>query len=205
MNMPEPVSGGFWPGSVLRTALTAGARLLPLVAILWGLYLTGIARKSGEVNPKSDEQVKTRATLQPSQPGQPTSKPSPIIVVDATRVEDSTAPQQASPSVAHPLASSLPPYSATRYEATRKKLFGGCTGRLELTSSMLEFQCPDQADLIFPVAAIAKAHKNGVILKSGEKYHFMIADHTRGQVEDIFVSWLNRVHQIQQSSQVSSF
>jgi hypothetical protein len=91
-----------------------------------------------------------------------------------------------------------------RYEATRKKVFGGCTGQLELTGSRLHFRCPNQADLIFPVAAIAKAHKDGVVLKSGEKYHFIIANHTKGQVEAIFISWLNRVQQFPRPSRVSS-
>jgi hypothetical protein len=91
-----------------------------------------------------------------------------------------------------------------RYEATRKKVFGGCTGQLELTGSRLDFRCPNQADLIFPVAAIAKAHKDGVVLKSGEKYHFIIANHTKGQVEAIFISWLNRVQRFPQPSRVSS-
>jgi hypothetical protein len=93
-----------------------------------------------------------------------------------------------------------------RYEATHKKLFGGCTGKLELTSARLRFSCSNQADLIFPVDAIAKAHKDGVVLKSGEKYHFLIANHTKGQVEAIFTLWLNSVQQFQPpSSRESSF
>ena len=72
-------------------------------------------------------------------------------------------------------------------------MFGGCTGQLELSSSMLVFRCQDQADLILPVATIAKAHKDGIVLKSGEKYHFLIANHTREQVEAIFSSWLNPI------------
>jgi hypothetical protein len=91
-----------------------------------------------------------------------------------------------------------------RYEATRKKVFGGCTGQLELTGSQLAFHCADQPDLIFPVAAIAKAHKDGIVLRSGEKYHFLIANHSQGQVEAIFISWLNSVQQ-SEAGRVSSF
>ena len=89
----------------------------------------------------------------------------------------------------------VPRYLTTRFEATHKKAFGGCTGQLELTAARLHFSCPNQPDLNFPVDEIAKAHKDGVILKSGEKYHFAIANRTKDQVEALFVSWLNRVQQ----------
>jgi hypothetical protein len=202
INMPERVSRGSWLGSSWRTPLSAGAKLLPLIAVLWGLYLTGVGRRSGDANPKPDEQL---ATPHPSQPGQPIAKPSPIIPSVSARSRALTAPKQPRYAVAHSPASSVAPYPSIEYEATRKKVFGGCTGQLELTNAMLEFRCPDQADLVFPVAAIAKAHKDGVVLKSGEKYHFMIANHTQGQVEAIFVSWLNRVQQMPQPSRMSSF
>ena len=106
--------------------------------------------------------------------------------------------------------SNLPEFSALhyppmRYEATHKKAFGGCTGELELTSARLHFRCSNQAELNFRVDAIAKAHKDGVVLKSGEKYHFLIANHTKGQVEAIFILWLNRVQQFQRPSRESLF
>ena len=87
----------------------------------------------------------------------------------------------------------------TRFEATHKKVFGGCTGQLELTAARLHFTCPDQPDLNFPVDVIAKVHKDGVVLKSGEKYHFVIANHTKDQAEAIFESWLSRVQQMPQA------
>ena len=107
------------------------------------------------------------------------------------------------------VVSNLPGSSALhdhsmRYEATRKKAFGGCTGQLELTNVRLHFQCSNQADLNIPVHSIAKAHQDGVVLASGEKYHFLIANHTRDQVEAIFILWLNRVQRSQQPSRKSS-
>jgi hypothetical protein len=92
-----------------------------------------------------------------------------------------------------------------KYEATRKKAFGGCTGQLELTSAALHFRCSHQADLDIPVNSIAGTHKDGVVLESGEKYHFLIANHSKGQVEMIFNLWLNRVRQVRQASRESSF
>jgi hypothetical protein len=74
-------------------------------------------------------------------------------------------------------------------------VFGGCTGQLELTSARLHFRCANEADLNIPVGSIAKAHKDGVVLESGEKYHFLIANHTKGQVEAIFTQWLNSLQQ----------
>ena len=103
-------------------------------------------------------------------------------------------------------AAPVPRYTPVRFEATHKKMFGGCTGQLELTSARLHFSCPNQADLNFPIDAIAKAHKDGVVLKTGEKYHFVIANHSKDQVEAIFLSWVNRVQQFpQQASRTSSF
>jgi hypothetical protein len=55
------------------------------------------------------------------------------------------------------------------------------------------------------VGSIAKIHKDGVVLESGEKYHFLIANQTTGQVEMIFNLWLNRVRQSHSASQKSSF
>jgi hypothetical protein len=193
IDLPKRVSGDSWQKSNLRAPLSTLANFLPVIAIVSGLYLTGIGRKSGDTNPKQDERVTTRATPPPSQPGQTISKPSPIIAVGTVRADNSIKPEQTPDAFAHSPASSVPYYPAIRYEATRKKVFGSCTGRLELTNSRLRFRCPNKTDLIFPVATIAKANKDGVVLKSGEKYHFMIANHTKGQVEAIFVSWLNRV------------
>jgi hypothetical protein len=55
------------------------------------------------------------------------------------------------------------------------------------------------------VGSIAKVHKDGVVLESGEKYHFLIANHTKDQAEAIFILWLNGVQQSQQESRKSSF
>jgi hypothetical protein len=95
-------------------------------------------------------------------------------------------------------------YHSIKYEATHKKAFGGCTGQLELTSAALHFKCSHQADLDIPVKSIAGTHEDGVVLGSGEKYHFLIANHTRGQVEMIFNLWLNSVRQSHQVSRESS-
>jgi hypothetical protein len=136
---------------------------------------------------------------------QPLPKPSAILPADAARPKDSMVPRQAPNAVSNLPGFSALHYPPMRYEAIHKKVFGGCTGKLELTNARLHFRCSNQADLNFPVYAIAKAHKDGVVLKSGEKYHFQIANHTKGQVEAIFTLWLNRVQQFQQPSRESSF
>jgi hypothetical protein len=96
-------------------------------------------------------------------------------------------------------------YRSTKYEATHKKTFGECTGVLELTSARLHFRCSHKAELDIPVSSIAGTHKDGVVLESGEKYHFVIANHTKGQTEMIFNLWLNRVRQFEAQSEESSF
>jgi hypothetical protein len=199
-NGPRRVSGGSRPGPRLQISIDAGSTLLLVVAVAWMLYLGGNYKKAAVANRAQDQPLQTRATPQVSQPSPPVSMPSPVNPVDAARIDASSMPKQTPSVVPHSAALKTPRYPAMRYEATRKKVFGGCTGELELTGSRLQFRCPDQADLIFPVDAIAKAHKDGVVLKSGEKYHFTIANYTRGQVEEIFVSWLNSVQQFSQQS-----
>ena len=198
-------SGVSWPGSWPWSSAGAGAIFLLGIAILCGLYPSRNDKKSTAASPKSDDQLWSGPTSQPSSPVRPLSKPSPIIPADTARPKGSIVPGQA-PNA----GSNLPGFSALhyppmRYEATHKKAFGGCTGQLELTSARLHFRCSNQADLNFRVDAIPKAHKDGVVLKSGEKYHFLIANHTKGQVEAIFILWLNRVQQFQQPSRESSF
>jgi hypothetical protein len=95
-------------------------------------------------------------------------------------------------------------YQPLKYAATHKQAFGGCAGQLELTSAALHFRCLHQADLDIPVSSIAGIHKDGVVLASGEKYHFLIANQTKEQVEVIFNQWLNNVRQSHQASRESS-
>ena len=90
-----------------------------------------------------------------------------------------------------------------KYEATHKKMFGGCTGELELTGSGLRFNCPHGNGLNLPVGSIAKAHKDGIELKSGEKYHFTIENRTKEQVEAIFLSWVNTVQPLPQTNRAA--
>lgn len=205
INMPKELVVRSWQGSSSRISINAGARLLLVISALCGLYLVANGRKSAVANPKRDEQFQTGATPPPSQAAPPLSKPSPIIPADTARVEGSVVRKQTPDAVPHSAVSLASRYPPLRFEATRKKVFGGCTGQLELTGSGLRFRCPNQIELMFPVAAIAKAHKDGVVLKSGEKYHFMIANHTRGQVEAIFISWLDRVQHFPQPGRVSLF
>jgi hypothetical protein len=106
--------------------------------------------------------------------------------------------------------SSVPGFRAVydrpkEYVATHKKAFGACTGQLELTSAALHFRCSHQADLDIPVSSIARTHEDGVVLASGEKYHFLIANYTKDQVETIFNLWLNRVRQSHLARRESSF
>jgi hypothetical protein len=182
-------TGVSWPGFWPRSLAGAGPIFLLGIAILFGLYTAINYKKSTEASLKSDKQ------LQPA----PISQASPNPPDDTARAEGSIMPGKA------PNAMSAPHYHPMRYEATHKKVFGGCTGQLELTSVRLHFKCPNEADLNIPVGSIVKAHKDGVVLESGEKYHFLIANHTKGQVEAIFIQWLSRVQQFQQQSRKSSF
>jgi len=200
---PEPVTDFFWQRSSSLPSIGAEARLLLVIGVVCGLLIHENGKKSAIASPKENKQLQALPKPQPAQSILPLSKPTPVVPANTARGERSMVSKQTPDAVAHP-ASTATQYTPMRYEATRKKAFGGCTGQLELTGSELVFRCADHADLIFPVAAIARADKDGIVLKSGEKYHFLIANHTRGQVEAIFISWLNRVQQLPQASQVSS-
>jgi hypothetical protein len=199
------VRNDFWPtesekavpevsrlGAQPRRLAGAGPIFLLGIAVLCGLY-TGITYKRSIASLKSQEQLQAGPKSQSSPPLHALLKPSPnppaVIAQDESGIMPENAPN-AQPNLP---ASSVPHYRPVRYEATHKKAFGGCAGQLELTSAKLEFKCPNEADLNIPIGSIAKVHKDGVVLASGEKYHFLIANHTKDQVEAIFILWLNRV------------
>jgi hypothetical protein len=193
-------SPGFWP----RSLAGAGPVFLLGIALLCTLYPGLHKKKRTATNPEPEEQLRLDPTSQLSSAVRPVAKPSPIPPAVTARSEGSIMPERPSHAV-----SSLPGFPAAhyhpiKYEATHKKAFGGCTGQLELTSAALHFRCSHQADLDIPVSFIARIHKDGVVLESGEKYHFLIANHSKSQVEMIFNLWLNRVRQFHQASGESS-
>jgi hypothetical protein len=192
---------GFWPKS-----LTGAAPIILLgILILCTLDPSLKDKKPTAASLERHEQLRSGPTSQSTPPVRPLSEPSPIPPAVAARPEGSIMPKQTPTAISNLPGSSALPYHPVRYEATHKKAFGGCTGQLELTRDRLHFKCANQADLNIPVGSIARAHKDGVVLESGEKYHFLIANHTTDQVEAIFILWLNRVHQSRQPSRDSSF
>jgi hypothetical protein len=177
-----------WPGFWPRSLAGAGPELLLAAVLLCTLYPVFKSKKT-------IQQSRPETVSQPSSPMAPPAKPSPIPSAITARPAGLFKP--AWPSHAD---SSLPALAAVhdhrmRFEATHKKAFGGCTGQLELTSAALHFTCSHQADLLIPVSSIASTHKDGVLLGSGEKYHFLIANHTKVQVETIFNLWLSSARQ----------
>ena len=198
---PQVSWPGFWPRS-----LTGAAPIILLgILILCTLDPSLRDKKSTAGGLEPQEQLRSGPTSQSSPPVRPLSEPSPIPPAVAARPEVSIMPKQTPKPMSSLRGSSALPYHPVRYEATHKKAFGGCTGQLELASDRLHFKCANQADLNIPVGSIARVHKDGVVLESGERYHFLIANHTEDQVEAIFILWLNGVHQSQRPSRNSSF
>jgi hypothetical protein len=194
-----------WPGFWPRSLAGAGPVILLGITVLCAFYLGQHSKKSTATNPKPEQPLQSHPTTEPFSAVRPLAKPSPTVPAVTARSESSSTPEQpANPVVSLP-GFKAEHYHPTKYEATHKKAFGGCTGQLELTSSALHFRCPHQAELNIPVSSIARTHKDGVVLESGEKYHFLIANHTTGQVEMIFNLWLNGVRQSHSASQKSSF
>ncbi len=193
INSDKAESEVSWPGFWPRNLASAGPIFLIGIALLCGLYTVINYKKSTAASLKSDEQLRSVPASQSSSPVQALAKPSPNPPAVIARAESSILPEHSPDAVLNSPGSSAPHYRPMRYEATHKKVFGSCTGQLELTSVRLHFKCANEVDLNIPVGSIARAHKDGVVLASGVKYHFLIANRTKGQVEAIFTLWLNRV------------
>lgn len=198
ISVADPGSEVSWPGFWPRSLASAGPVLLLAAALLGTLYPVFKSKRI-------IQQPRPETVSQPSFRVAPRSKPSPIPSASTARPADLFKPAQPSHT-----DSSLPGLAAVhdhrlRFEATHKKAFGGCTGQLELTSAALHFTCSHQADLDLPIGSIASTDKDGVLLGSGEKYHFLIADHTKVQVETIFNQWLTSARQPRLASRESSF
>lgn len=194
-----------WPGFWPRSLAGAGPLFLLGIAVLCAFFLGLHSKKSTATNLKPEQQLQSLPTSEPSSTVRPPAKPSPTVPAVTARSEGSITPERPARPVASLPGFKAEHYHPTKYEATHKKAFGGCTGQLELTSSALHFRCSHQAELNIPVSSIARIHKDGVVLESGEKYHFLIANQTTGQVEMIFNLWLNKVRQSHSASQKSSF
>jgi hypothetical protein len=191
---PEVSLPRFWP----RSLAGAAPGLLLAAALLCTLYPVLKSKKTVQ-------QSRPETVSQLSSPVAPPAKPFATPSAITARPAGLFKPARSSPT-----DSSLPGLAAVhdhrmRFEATHKRAFGGCTGQLELTSAALHFTCSHQADLDIPVSSIASTHKDGVLLGSGEKYHFLIANHTKGQVETIFNLWLSSARQPRLASRESSF
>ncbi len=193
-----------WPGFWHRRLAGAGPKFVLGIALLVILYAALHHKKSNVTTLQPDQPLRSAPTAQLAAAVPSPAKPSPIPAAVAPPSEASL-PGRSANAVSTPRGVVAGHYHAVKYEATHKKAFGGCTGQLELTSSRLHFKCSHEADLDIPVSFIASAHKDGVVLASGEKYHFVIANHTKGQAEMIFNSWLNRVRQSEPASRESSF
>ena len=164
--------------------------MLIVIGVLCGLVISESDRRSPAESSKLDNHAVAQAgaTIQAPAAAARPAKPSPAVLAGA-------APPGAVAAAMRPASATLnaaAPYTPEKFRATHKKTFGGCTGELELTRTALRFRCP-KSELDFPIDEIANAHKDGVVLKSGEKYHFAIANHSKDQAEAIFNTWLSRV------------
>jgi hypothetical protein len=180
---------GFWPKRLAGT----GPIFLLAIAALCALYPSLKLKKSTATHLNSDDRSQAAPAYKPSPAAQPLSSSLPITPALAKRPDGFILPAHTPNAPTSLPASSALHYHSMKYEATHKRAFGSCTGQLELTSVSLHFKCAKQPDLNIPVASIADANKDGVVLASGEKYHFLVANHTKGQVEAIFILWLNKV------------
>jgi hypothetical protein len=162
----------------------------------------------------------TTAKPAPGKPFVPETEPPPAS--PAPQVPAATAPQHApaaapaapqipaiassAPIAPPPAFKNAPPptptvttgtrYAPVVYPARHDKHFGdGCSGRLTLNSSGLQFDCPDDPSGGVQVAInqIGSVDENGIRLTSGKKYHFSIPGMSKISEQELFADWFNRV------------
>lgn len=209
-----------WPLRVLLLLL-----LLPIAGVTIGYITrlkSGTGATVGSVVGNSIGTLTHGTTAKPA-PGkplvpvtEPPPPPSPSRPVQAPAVpQHSPAPAAAlqnpptaplgAPAPPVPFKNALPPapavttgnpYPPAVYPARHEKHFGdGCSGRLTLNSSGLQFDCPDDPGGAVQVAInqIGSVDENGIRLTSGKKYHFSIPGMTKISEQELFADWFNRV------------
>lgn len=191
----------------------AGLGILLVIGVLLVISHRDGARSPAEDDAITDAPQATAASPQgqPAQEGassstsQPLSAPqSPSQSADANAQPSVDSNAQAKPS---PYASAYAylnapdegkssttadaPGQPVVFTATHKEGWGGgCRGQLSLSNTGLQFICPNQADLNFPLGLIRGADKDGIVLWSGKKYHFKIEGMNAEAVNFQFRSWL---------------
>lgn len=122
--------------------------------------------------------------------------PSPVQTVPGpatTAVAPAFTPGPAQPA---PAPAARPAYAPLSYNARHDKVFGGsCSGQLILSSSGLQFNCPDDShgSLQVALSEISSVDENGVRLASGKKLHFSINGMTKPGEQALFADWLRRL------------
>jgi hypothetical protein len=80
--------------------------------------------------------------------------------------------------------------------ADRDGKVNGCRGgRLVLNGPKLNFTCPppnESKSVISTADQVKTVDKNGIELRSGEKYHFHVNDLSEEQIEKLFSDWLEQ-------------
>jgi hypothetical protein len=116
-------------------------------------------------------------------------------------------PQTALPTMSPPAAgpsvgTSAPAAAARTFAAVHEKNFGSeCSGQLTLSAQGLRWECPSKAkdSRYIPVAEIDGPHKNGILLRSGDKYHFTVQDPqsrrtlSDREAADLFRNWWDSI------------
>lgn len=196
-----------------KSSAAAGLGVLVIIGIVLLATHHDESKSSVEDNAATDraQSAATPPQAQPKHDAHPASSQQPDAAQNPPPSGDATAPLPAAQAKPSPYAGAYSNLSVRSPDATsrstaavlpdRPVVFtathkqgwgGGCTGRLYLGQSGLRFTCPDRADLNFPLDSIAAVDKDGVILRSGKKYHFKIDGMNAAGVNFRFRNWLAR-------------
>ena len=195
---------------------------VPVAAlIIWFATRTGTIKRAASLG-RSVSHPSSRLTsgTKPKPPAgkleQPTTAPAPLPPApDWSKIQGTNAaptiPTQGAPVPATsgvvpapipgvaspaPASSARPAYAPLSYNARHDKVFGGgCSGQLVLSSTGLQFNCPEDSHSSMQIALseISTVDENGVRLTSGKKLHFSIAGMNKQGEQALFSDWLNRL------------
>jgi hypothetical protein len=132
-------------------------------------------------------------------------KPSPAVPLDKNElasVPNAPAPVGSNSATGAPQSQLWPP-DGMQFAAHHKG-HKGCDGVLTLKASGLQFTCPGDDGKSFYISRndIRGPHEDGIITRSGEKYHFdRLPGGGKNYAEQLFVNWLFRVHVVQTPTQ----
>jgi hypothetical protein len=170
-----------------RTGLKFLGALVVLAGLVWLYSVLKNALPAASTATKAPE----RAAVKPLR-----EKPTPVGALPGAARTSAPGEESASPPVpAETTTSTAPSNPPSRVEMRIPGVHHlgrhHCDGELIFTDKDFSFTCPSDSFTV-ERSMVAKLDNNGVLLVSGEKYHFDVAGYDKTGVQILFSEWLER-------------